>query len=80
MECTFAKADEFKRDNNNHKELLPVLKPVIEKVASIINQHVKGYDVDGISLVGGTCCLTGIEDVIKNKLVYIHISLRILCL
>ena len=69
----FAKADEFKRDNNNHKELLPVLKPVIEKVASIINQHVKGYDVDGISLVGGTCCLTGIEDVIQNQTgIYTH--------
>ena len=70
---TFAKADEFKRDNNNHKELLPVLKPVIEKVASIINQHVKGYDVDGISLVGGTCCLTGIEDVIQKQTgIYTH--------
>ena len=69
----FAKADEFKRDNNNHKELLPVLKPVIEKVASIINQHVKGYDVDGISLVGGTCCLTGIEDVIQKQTgIYTH--------
>lgn len=69
----FAKADEFKRDNNNHKELLPVLKPVIEKVASIINQHVKRYDVDGISLVGGTCCLTGIEDVIQKQTgIYTH--------
>ncbi len=69
----FPKADEFKRDNNNHKELLPVLKPVIEKVASIINQHVKGYDVDGISLVGGTCCLTGIEDVIQKQTgIYTH--------
>lgn len=69
----FAKADEFKRDNNNHKELLPVLKPVIEKVASIINQHVKGYDVDGISLVGGTCCLKGIEDVIQKQTgIYTH--------
>ena len=69
----FAKADEFKRDNNNHKELLPVLKPVIEKVASIINQHVKGCDVDGISLVGGTCCLTGIEDVIQKQTgIYTH--------
>lgn len=69
----FAKADEFKRDNNNHKELLPVLKPVIEKVASIINQHVKGYDVDGISLVGGTCCLTGIEGVIQKQTgIYTH--------
>ncbi|MDU1412471.1 MAG: ethanolamine utilization protein EutJ [Clostridium sp.] len=63
----FKEADEFKRDNKNHKELLPVLKPVVEKVASIINQHIKDYDVQEISLAGGTCCLTGIEGIIEKK-------------
>ena len=63
----FKEADEYKRDIKNHKELLPVLKPVIEKVAYIINNHIKGYEVDNISLVGGTACLTGIEDVIQKN-------------
>lgn len=62
----FKDADIFKRDVKNHKELGPVLKPVIEKVASIILTHIKGYDIDEISLVGGTCCLTGIEDIIQK--------------
>ena len=62
----FKEADKFKRDNRNHKELLPVLKPVIEKVASIINQHIKNYNIEEISLVGGTCCLTGIEAIIEK--------------
>lgn len=64
---SFADAEVYKRDARNHKELLPVLKPVVEKVASIITQHIKGYDVHEISLVGGTCCLTGIEEIIEKK-------------
>lgn len=63
----FSEAERHKRDEANHAELLPVLKPVIEKVASIISRHVAGRDVDGIYLVGGTCCLNGIEDIIQKK-------------
>ena len=69
----FAEGELYKRDPKNHKELLPVLKPVVEKIASIINQHIKGYDVQEISLVGGTCCLTGIEKIIEKQTgIYTH--------
>lgn len=64
---SFADAECYKRDKKNHKELLPVLKPVIEKVSSIISRHIEGREVDGIYLVGGTCCLTGIEGIIEKK-------------
>ena len=64
---SFADAEIYKRDKKNHKELLPVLKPVIEKVSSIISRHIAGWEVDGIYLVGGTCCLTGIEGIIEKK-------------
>lgn len=70
---SFAEADKYKRDNKRHKELLPVLKPVVEKVSSIINNHIKGHDVKEISLVGGTCCLTGIEEIIQKQTgIYTH--------
>jgi ethanolamine utilization protein EutJ len=69
----FKEADLFKRDNRNHKEILPVLKPVVEKVSSIINNNIRDYDVREISLVGGTCCLTGIEEIIQKQTgVYTH--------
>lgn len=64
---SFADAEIYKRDKKNHKELLLVLKPVIEKVSSIISRHIEGREVDGIYLVGGTCCLTGIEGIIEKK-------------
>jgi ethanolamine utilization protein EutJ len=64
---SFEDADVYKRNPDNHRELLPVLKPVIEKVASIISQHIKEFDVQEISLVGGTCCLSGIETIIEKQ-------------
>lgn len=64
---SFEEAEKFKRKQENHKEILPVLKPVIEKVSSIISRHIADYQVDSISLVGGTCCLTGIEEIIEKK-------------
>lgn len=66
-QLSFEEADAYKRDRKNHRELLPVLKPVIEKVSAIISRHIEGRDVDGIYLVGGTCCLTGIEEIIEKK-------------
>lgn len=63
----FQKAELFKRDPENHKELLLVLKPVVEKISSIINHHIEGHNVQEISLVGGTSCLSGIEKIIEKR-------------
>lgn len=63
---TFEEAELYKRDPKNHTELLVVLKPVIEKVAAIILKEIDGYKVEGLYLVGGTACLTGLEDIIEK--------------
>lgn len=64
---SFDEADVYKRDFKNHRELVPILRPVIEKVSSIISRHIKGYPVEEIYLVGGTCCFAGIEDIIAKQ-------------
>lgn len=70
---TFDEAELFKRDEKNHSELKPVIQPVIDKVSSIISNHVADHDVEEISLVGGTCCFTGIEEMIGKKTgIYTH--------
>lgn len=66
MRMDFQEAEIYKRNSANHKKLMPLLKPVIEKVAKIIKDNIDGYEVDEIYLVGGTCCLTGIEIVIEE--------------
>ena len=64
---SFEEAEAYKRVVRHHKELVPVLKPVIDKVSSIITAHIEGHQVDDLSLVGGTCCFTGIESMIEQK-------------
>lgn len=64
---SFAEAEAIKQNYSRHKEILPVLKAVVEKIASIINRYVSGKDIDTIYLCGGTCCLTGIETIIEKE-------------
>lgn len=63
----FSEAEKIKKDARNSKEIFRIVLPVIQKVGSIINKHIKDYDVDLICLVGGTVCLEGFENVIENE-------------
>ena len=63
----FEEADKIKRDKARHKEITPLVLPVVQKMASIINYHIKGFEVNNIYLVGGTSCLTGIEEIIERE-------------
>lgn len=64
---SFAEAETIKQDYSRHKEILPVLKPVIEKMATIIKRNLKSSNIDTIYLCGGTCCLTGMETIIEKE-------------
>ena len=49
-----------------HREILPVVRPVVEKMATIVSRYVDKAHTDTIYLCGGTCCLTGIEDIFQK--------------
>ena len=68
---SFEEAEEIKQDYKRHREIFPVVKPVLEKMATIVTRYVKKEDVDTLYLCGGTCCLTGIETVFE-KVTGIH--------
>lgn len=63
----FEEAEAYKRDSKNHKEIMPIVRPVVEKVSSILRRHILGRDVRDILLVGGASCLTGIETIIEQQ-------------
>ena len=63
----FDEAEKIKMDYSRHKEILPILKPCIEKISSIIKKYVNPKEIDTVYLCGGTCCLTGIEDIIEAE-------------
>jgi len=68
LKMSFEEAEEFKKDPRNSKDVLLIVKPVIQKVATIISRHLNGYNVDCVYLVGGTACLEGIERIISQEL------------
>ena len=63
-----SEAEKIKTDPTRQREILPLVTPVFEKMASIITQHLKGHPVDIVYLVGGTSCFPGIEKVIEHEI------------
>lgn len=63
----FEEAEQLKRRSDKQRELFPVVKPVMQKVASIIKGHIRGHHVDAIYLAGGTSCFLDIEKVIQDE-------------
>ena len=64
---SFEEAEKIKKDPASQREVFTVVKPVIEKMASIINSHIRGRNVSDIYLVGGTCCLKDMEKIIAKE-------------
>lgn len=63
---SFEEAEEMKKDPSQQQRLFPVIRPVMEKVGSIINRHIRGHPVDRLYLVGGTCAYPGMDKVIEE--------------
>jgi ethanolamine utilization protein EutJ len=62
----FEDAERLKIDPAQQPTLFPVVKPVLEKVASIVARHVQGYQVPEIALVGGTSAFYRAAEVIED--------------
>ena len=67
-DISFEEAEEIKRDPAQQPSLLPVVRPVMEKVASIVGKHVSDWDVRQLTLVGGTCSFPGMAEVVEDYL------------
>jgi ethanolamine utilization protein EutJ len=66
LDMSFEEAEPYKRDPQNHAQLFPLVRPVMEKVATIVEQHVARHHVDRLFLVGGTSSFSGIAEVIEE--------------
>lgn len=66
-DVSIEEAEALKKKPEMQREVLPVVAPVIQKMATIVNSHIKGRDISGIYLVGGTCCLEGMEKIIERE-------------
>ncbi len=64
--ATFEEAEALKKNPTEQTRLFPIIRPVMEKVGSIINRHIQGRRVERIYLVGGTCAYPGMDKVIQE--------------
>ncbi|MGD9301722.1 MAG: ethanolamine utilization protein EutJ [Desulfobacterales bacterium] len=66
---SYEEAEEVKTNRQRSGDILPVVRPVIEKIASIAASYLKEFDgLTRVCLVGGTCELEGFTEVAQQSL------------
>ncbi len=63
---SFEEAEALKLDPAAQTGLFPTIRPVMEKVASIIQRHLADRQVQNITLVGGAAAFPGFADVVAD--------------
>lgn len=67
FKTSFEEAEKIKKDASRESEVFPVIKPVVQKMAAIVNRFIKGYDMDVIYVVGGACTFKDFEKVFEKE-------------
>lgn len=62
----FAEAEELKKDPAEQPRLFPLVRPVMEKVASIVTEATRGWPTPMIYLVGGSAAFPGFAEVVSG--------------
>jgi ethanolamine utilization protein EutJ len=63
---SIAAAEELKTDLTQQRQLFPVVRPVLERIGTIVAHHVRDHDVRHLYLVGGTSAFPGIAEVVSE--------------
>lgn len=63
---TFDQAEAVKTDPREQSRLLPMVRPVMEKVASIVVRNTEGFTVSTVFLVGGTVAFPRFAQVVEQ--------------
>jgi ethanolamine utilization protein EutJ len=71
---SFEEAEALKTTPDEQTRLLPLVRPVMEKVASITQRHIQGRDVNLITMVGGSSAFFGMAEVVQD---YIGVPTRV---
>lgn len=63
---TLEEAERLKKDPSEQSRLFPLVRPVMEKVASIVSANTRGWPTPRVYLVGGTAAFPGFADVVSQ--------------
>ncbi len=64
----FDEAEKIKLDRKRHKEIYPIIEPVVEKMASIVSRHIKNHNIDTVYVVGGASDFLQFERTFEKEL------------
>lgn len=65
---SFEEADKLKKDPARQREIFPIVRPVIEKMAAIVKRHINGTEPNDIYIVGGASCFDEFEKVFHEEI------------
>jgi ethanolamine utilization protein EutJ len=66
---SYEEAEQIKTDKRKSREILTIVQPVIEKIASIAASDLNKFDkLEKVCLVGGTCELEGFTDIFAENI------------
>jgi len=65
-DLTFEEAEALKKEPSQQSRLFPIVRPVMEKMGTIIERHIRDKKVHSIVLVGGTPLFPRIDEVIQE--------------
>jgi ethanolamine utilization protein EutJ family protein len=66
--CSTEEAEAIKTDAGRDGAVFPVIRPVVDKMASIVKNYLEGYEVDKIYVVGGACCFNDFERAFEKSI------------
>lgn len=66
---SYEAAEALKTSRQKAQELLPVVRPVIDKISSIVGNYLERFsEIKKVCMVGGTCELEGLSDIVAQNL------------
>lgn len=66
---SYEEAEQLKTDPAKSREIVSIVRPVIEKIASIVDDCLNKFDkLTEVCLVGGTCELEGFDEIVQKTL------------
>ncbi len=66
LDLSYEEAERRKEAAEEQSRLLGLVRPVMEKVSTIVNRHIQGWDVHEITLVGGASAFPGFAAVVEE--------------
>ena len=66
MNVPFEEAEEIKKDPGQQRLVYSLVRPVMQKVGTIVARHIKRHHVETIYLVGGTSGMPGMAEVVAE--------------